>query len=453
MDIEVTLPNQFEPRPYQARAMAHFDGGGRRGCYVWGRRTGKDVTFAHETCKMAHERIGTYYHMLPTFAHCKRAIWDMIDDQERRTIHTVFPPALRSGEPNEQELKIKLRNGSVWQMIGADNFNSVVGSNPVGIVFSEYALIDPRAWQFFRPILVQNKGWAAFIGTPRGYNHFFDQLQIAKREAGWHWSHVTAIEAGTMGAEDIRREIREGMPEELARQEYLVDFAAANVGAILGARIELAERQGRIRDEITWDPDGAGVVVSSDIGFSDSSAWWFWQPRPDGFALIHYEEDHGLDADDWIDRLRKLPYPIARLWLPHDAKSRTFATRHSAMARFIAAGYPVSIVPQSRIIDRVNAARVVIRNAHFNASACQRGLEMLRAWSFKYSEESKTFSREPDHNYASHCGDAFSYGALVLREDSPRPAPVPQTTPQGAHLVFTLDMLQRYSGPHEYIRS
>jgi hypothetical protein len=412
---EIAIPNGFTPRKYQARAMLAFDAGFKRGVYVWARRSGKDVTFMHQIAKMAHKRIGTYFHMLPTFTQAKRNVWDAIDDQERRILDHVFPPILRK-TTNETDLKLQLKCGSVYQLIGADSYNLVVGANPIGLVMSEYALIDPRAWQIFRPILQQNGGWAAFIGTPRGYNHFHEQLEIAKREPDWDWSVIDAIDAGYMTQGDIDREIRTGMPEELARQEYLVDFSAANVGAILGSRIEHAEKDGRIADAIEHDPNAGEVIISSDIGYRDAAAWWWWQAVPGGYNLLNYDEDTGLEAADWIERLRSHPFPIARVLLPKDAKAKTMSTRHSVLEQFLEAGFQCTIVPLVRIVDRINAARSVIARCRFARTRCAKGLQILRDWAFKYDEERKTFSREPDHNYASHGGDAFSYGATMVAE-------------------------------------
>ena len=422
--------------------MLAFDAGYKRGVYVWARRSGKDITWMHQICKMAHQRVGTYFHMLPLFAQAKRNVWDAIDDQERRIIDHVFPPVLRKST-NETDLKITLRCGSVYQLIGADSYDSVVGANPIGLVMSEYALIDPRAWQIFRPILVQNGGWAAFIGTPRGYNHFHEQLEIAKREFDWDWSVVDAIAAGYMTQAMIDKEIATGMPEELARQEYLVDFSAANVGAILGNRVERAEKEGRVSEEVLYDENAGEVVVSSDIGFRDAAAWWWWQAVPGGFNLLDYDEDTGLEAADWIDRLRAHKLPIARVLLPRDAKSKTMATRHSVLDQFLQGGMKCHIVPQTRIVDRINAARSVMPRCRFARSACAKGLQMLRDWAFKYDEERKTFSREPDHNYASHGGDAFSYGATMVADFVAAPAAENRYRDIGspAHYTFTLDQL------------
>lgn len=450
---EIAIPNGFAPRPYQARAMLAFDAGLKRGVYVWARRSGKDVTFMHQIAKMAHQRVGSFYHMLPSYQQAKKAIWDAIDDHGRRIIDHVFPPVIRASQ-REDEMQIKFRCGSVYQLIGADNYNTIVGANPIGLLMSEYALIDPRAWMFFRPILAQNNGWVAFIGTPRGYNHFHEQLQIAKSEDGWDWSVIDAIEAGYMTQASIDEEIRTGMPEEMARQEYLVDFSAANVGAILGNRIERAEKESRISDAVQLDPAGGGVVISSDIGYRDTAAFWFWQAIPGGYQLLAYDEDSGLDAADWIERLKAQPLPIARVMLPHDAKAKTFTSRHSVLEQFLQAGFKCGIVPQTRIVDRINAARSVMPRCRFAKSACAKGLQMLRDWAFKFDDSRKTFSREPEHNYASHGGDAFSYGCQSVEEFVKAPSPDDRYRDigQAANYAFNLEQLyqdrESVSGRH-----
>jgi phage terminase large subunit len=418
---EITLPNGFTPRPYQRDAMAHFDRGGKRGVYCWPRRSGKDLTFMHQTAKAAHRRTGIYYHLLPNHKQARKVIWDAIDNDGRRILDTAFPKEIREST-NEVEMKVRMKCGSIYQLVGADYYNSIMGSNPVGLLFSEAALTDPRAWSFFRPILAANGGWAAFISTPRGYNWFHKILETAKGDPTWHWSHLNASQTGHIPADVLESERRE-MEDELYRQEYDTDFSAANVGAILGRWMEAADKGGRV---CAVEPEFEGIYVSSDIGFRDTASWWFWKPRLGGFDLVDYDQDTGLDADDWIDRLKAKGYTYAKVWLPHDARNKTFQTKHSALERFLTAFgvEKVGIVPQGRIIDRINAARFVIPRCRFDVERCADGLEGLRAWSYEYDEETKQFSREPRHDWASHPGDGFSYGAQMMRElvaEQPKP--------------------------------
>jgi hypothetical protein len=140
-------------------------------------------------------------------------------------------------------MKITLRNGAMWQLVGSDYYDTIVGSNPFGLVMSEAALSDPRAWSIFRPILAGNGGWAAFISTPRGYNWFHDLMKLAATSPHWYRSHLTVEDTQHISAEVLADE-RSEMPDELYRQEYMCDFSAANVGAIFGRYIEQAEKEG-----------------------------------------------------------------------------------------------------------------------------------------------------------------------------------------------------------------
>ena len=219
-------------------------------------------------------------------------------------------------------------------------------------------------------------------------------------------------------------------------QEYLCSFDAANLGAILARAISVAEKQGRIREDVIFDPDGQPIQISADIGRRDTATWWFWQPQIGGYQIIDHDSGWGLDADEWCDRLAKklIKYELSgkrkalgKIWLPHDARAKTFAAQRSAVEIFLEyfGTQFVDITPMSSKADRINAARVLMPRIKFNATTCQKGLDGLRAWSYEYDHEKKTFSSEPKHDWASHDGDGFSYGALIMRQAEP-PAPPPE---------------------------
>lgn len=413
----------FKARDYQKEVIKWFrpktNGGheGRRAVEVWHRRAGKDRTATFIESELAFERVGLYWHALPEYAQARRVIWDAITRDGERLIDINFPPHLCKRQ--EHEMKITLPNGSIWQPVGADNFNSLVGSNPVHVTYSEYALMNPAAREYLRPIIAENNGSELFISTPRGYNHFYDLYEHAKNNPLWHTSRLSVYDTNVIPTEVLDEE-RKTMPEELFRQEFECDFSAANVGAIVGRWIEQAEKEGRINDEVEYDADGAGLVISSDIGFRDTATWWFWQPRPDGFALVDYDQDSGLDAEEWIPRIRDRigDRKLERIWLPQDAKAKTFSTQHSAIEQFLSAfGVNVmDIVPKASKLDRINAARHVMPTCYFNKTLCHKGLMGLRAWSFEWNPDTRQFSRDPKHDWASHPGDGFSYGAQVMQQ-------------------------------------
>ncbi len=444
---EISLPNGFTPRPPQKALMRYFDHGGLRAAACWPRRFGKDLTMVHQSVKMAFERPGMYFHMLPNHKQARKVIWDGFDNTGQKIIDSAMPAKIRQ-DTNKTEMKITLRNGAIWQLVGSDYFDSLVGANPFGITMSEAALSDPRAWQIFRPILAGNGGWAAFISTPRGYNHFHDLVKLAARTPSWFHSHLSVKDTKHI-PESVLADERREMPDELYRQEYECDFSAANVGAVFGRYVEEAEKQGRIG---AIDPPGIHdeVWVTSDIGYRDKSAWVWWKRMRGGFEIFHYDDGSGMDAEEWITRLRKQPKADV-LILPHDARAKTFSSKRSAVEAFLSdrpwPGCEVRVNAQRKKSDSINAGRVMLRNIRISSGeTCEPFLAAMRAYGFKYDEESKTFSSEPEHDWSSHAADAYMEGAAALSVIEPPPAPKTIIVPQ-MDRAFTLEQLYENVGP------
>lgn len=195
-------------------------------------------------------------------------------------------------------------------------------------------------------------------------------------------------------------------------------------GAILGKWIARARADGRIHDGVEFDESGASIVISSDIGFHDTASWWFWQPTIGGFRLPAYLGDSGLDADDWIPLLREKLAGLGAgdklgcIWLPHDARAKTFQSKHTTVERFVAAfGHDkVRVVPQTKKADQISAARAVLPRCEFAASACEAGIDGLEGWRFEWNPDTQAFSKNPLHDACSHPSDAFAYGCQVMQE-------------------------------------
>jgi phage terminase large subunit len=211
------------------------------------------------------------------------------------------------------------------------------------------------------------------------------------------------------------------MPDEMYRQEYETDFNAANVGSIFGRWMEKVEKEGRILDEIDPITPLDELVMSSDIGRRDRAAFWWWRIVRGGFELVHFDQASGLDAEEWIDRLSTQPR-VKTLWLPHDARTKTFQTRHSVIEQFISSGIApdIRIVPMTKKKDQINAGRKVLPHCRFAKTVCEEGTDALLAYHYKYDEEQKIFSQEPDHDWASHASDAFMYGAQMMEDYVPK---------------------------------
>lgn len=221
--MEVNIPHKFTPREYQMPLFQAMDGGIKRAILVWHRRAGKDKACWNYMIKRAFERVGTYFYFLPEYSQAKKVIWDNIDNDGFKMLDHIPENLIKS--TNATELKATLINGSVIQLIGADNFHkSGVGTNPVGVVLSEYSINNPAVWNFIRPILAVNGGWAIFNFTPRGQNHAYQLMEMAKDNEEWFVQKLTIEDTGILTEEDMDRERREGMSQAMIDQEYYCKF-------------------------------------------------------------------------------------------------------------------------------------------------------------------------------------------------------------------------------------
>ena len=174
-----TILSDYHPRWYQQDFENAMFNGYRRAYLLYHRRAGKDFSCWMFMIYCAlRDRPGIYYYILPTYAQGKKVIWDAIDESGKRFLDYIPKEAI-IGKPNQQEMKIRLVNGSLIQIIGSDNPDSIRGTNPKGVVLSEYALQDPRIWhEIISPIFAKNNGWGIFNTTPRGKNHAWELWEI-----------------------------------------------------------------------------------------------------------------------------------------------------------------------------------------------------------------------------------------------------------------------------------
>lgn len=225
---------------------------------------------------------------------------------------------------------------------------------------------------------------------------------------------------------ELPRERLRDLDDDPDRYEHIWEGAYGNLqGAILSRWVNQAQRDGRINDDVAYDAEGPGIEISSDIGFRDTAGWWYWQRRLGGFALLKYEGESGLDADDWIPRIQKnitdSGWKLSAIHLPHDARVKTFQSKHSSVEKFLEAfgAGKVDIVPQSKKSDQISAARTVIKRCEFHETNCEDGIDGLRAWEYEFNPDTQAFSKDPLHNWASHPSDGFAYGCQVMEEVMP----------------------------------
>ncbi len=417
-DGSISLPYCYEPRPYQVPTLKALDDGCKRAIQVWHRRSGKDKTdIAYTACAML-DRVGTYFYIYPSYTQAKKAIWDG-RDRDGFPFLGHFPKELITAK-HEQELKLTYRNGSIFQLIGSDNIDSIMSTNPVGVVFAEYSLQDPKAWDYVRPILRENGGWAIFNFTPRGKNHAWELLNMARGNPDWHVSVLTVDDTQALSKADIDAERREGMDEDLVQQEYYCSFEGVLQGAYYGKQIAEAEKDGRIGN-VPYERN-IGVETWWDIGVGDTTSIWFTQSVGREVLCIDYLEASGESVAYYAKELQAKPYTYLSHNGPHDLSVREWGNSDAIDNRPVtrldsakAQGIDFRVVPKVSLESGIDTARSFFARCRFDRTNCRRGLDALASYCKEYDEKMKQFRSYPAHDWSSHAADAFRYLAVGHR--------------------------------------
>lgn len=406
---EVTLP-VLDYREYQKPLIRYMRGGGKRAVWVAHRRSGKDVTCWQFLCEAAIQDVGTYYYCLPEFTHARRVIWEgMLNDGQR--FISLVPPELVK-DKNESQMKIELVNGSIIQLVGSDQYDRLVGTNPKGIVFSEYSITHPMAWQILRPILAANGGWAIFNGTPRGKNHFHDMLEQAKGDPTWFWSVDTAATTGVLSQEVLDKEKSE-MDIDIFNQEYFCSFDASAKGAYYSEQIMSLREQKRLC-RVPYEPK-LMVYTAMDPGDVVTSIV-FYQIHGKEVRIIDAEELYSPSVEQLYTTITARPYKYAKHFVPFDATVQKMQLGMSIMTQLKKLGLEnLQDLPQQKTkLDGIKLVQTHFASFWIDESLEKRVLEPLSNYAPKYSEIQHTYSKEPDHNWASHMSDAVRYMVISL---------------------------------------
>lgn len=424
----IVLPYNWKPRPYQKDVWDYLANGGKRAVMCWHRRSGKDELGLHHMACASQERVATYWYCLPKYAQARKAIWEAINPHTGiRRINEAFPLAMRK-TTRENEMSITFLNGSTFQVVGSDDPDSLVGSPPAGIIFSEYALSNPSAWAYLMPIFEENDGWAIFNSTPRGKNHFKKISDMASKSKDWFFDKKTADETKIFSKEQLQRILEELQDEHgedfghsIWLQEYFVSFEAAILGSIYGEFLAKVERSGRFL-EFEVDKD-IPVNTAWDLGMSDATAIWFYQVVGDEIRIIDYYESNFKEVPEYAqvvkNKAKEGGYKYATHWLPHDAKAKRLGMGGKSIMQQLQdekIGRTV-IVGVQKLQDQIAAGRKTLSKCWFlkGNEQVEKGLEYLKSYRYEYDEKKKIFRTTPEHDYTSHCASAFMTMAMSWR--------------------------------------
>lgn len=410
---ELTIPYHFTPRDYQLPIFEAIDSWIKRIIMVRHRRAWKDKACFNVIVKKAMETVWIYYYVFPTYSQWKKAARDGIDKDGWKTINHIPQEVVK--RKNDTEMKVELINGSIIQIVWSDNVDSIVWTNPIWIVFSEYSLQTPAVRDFLRPILAENGGRAIFNFTPRWDNHAKELLDMAKENKDWMVSIQTVDDTKAIDPEVLEAERREIIQKNgsdaIFQQEYYCSFDAWINGSYYAEILTNLENQGR-RTTVPYDP-ALDVFTVWDLWINDSTAIWFRQRMGKEIRVIDYYENNWEGLSHYVSILKEKWYRYWTIRLPHDAQARSLQTWKTVEEKMYEYGFnDIQIVPKLSVLDGINSARAILPYCYFDREKTERGRKCLKNYHKELDEKRQAF-KWPEHDWSSHGSDAFRYLAVV----------------------------------------
>jgi len=372
-----------------------------------------------------------YIHVFPYQNQGRRVIWNGIDRNGKKVL-SAFPDELIESK-SDLEMRLILKNGSIYQVLGADDPDKLVGINCVGAIFSEYALMDPQAFDLVRPILAENGGWAIFPSTPRGKNHFHDLIfgkdgkPGAKDNPKWYVSIESVTTTGAVDPEVIEEDRRMGVDEALIKQEYYCDFNAALQGAYYEKQMNGLSERKQITD-VPFDP-ALEVHTAWDLGVNDSMSIWIFQLNRGVPQVIKYIEGSGDGLTYYIKELKRMAdlhdWVFGTHFAPHDINATEITSGKTRLVTARELGFRFTALDRAEVDDGIEAVRQLLPRCFFDAKGCARGIEALKSYRKQWDEKLKVYRNKPLHDWASHPADAFRTLAMGLRSRNPSRSGLP----------------------------
>ena len=351
-----------------------------------------------------------YAYIAPFYSQAKQVAWDYLKRFGEAVTEDV----------RESDLQVTIKStGAKIRLYGADNPDTLRGIYLDGVVLDEYGDMRPSLWgSVIRPLLADRKGWATFIGTPKGRNHFYERYQYAlsRSDPDWQALNLPASLTNILDAGELAAARRE-MSEDQYDAEFECSFDAAIMGAFYGKEMRAMADAGRFVDDL-YDP-ALPVDTAWDLGFSDDTAVWFAQIHRGEIRIIDCMAFAGEDIPSIAAAIHAKPYRYRDHWLPHDARAKTLASGgRSTVEQLFALGIKGKIAPALSVQDGIQASRIMLGSTWFANGATDDGCEALRQYQREYDEDKKAFRDKPRHDWTSHYADAFRMLAVAWRAEA-----------------------------------
>jgi len=374
------------------------------------RRCGKTVACINDLIYKAlvdGKEDGRYAYLAPYYAQAKSIAFDYL---------MRFSEPVRANH-NVSELWVELINGARIRLFGADNADSLRGLYLDGVVLDEFADMKPSLWgAVLRPLLSDRRGWATFIGTPKGHNQFWEIYNNATKDNTWYVKTLRASQTGLIPQEELD-DARKMQTQDQYLAEWECDFESAIIGAYYGKEMRQLTDQGRIR-EIEYDPMFP-VHTAWDLGYSDDTTIWFYQVVHGEIRLLDYHSSNGHNIPYYVDVINDRDYKYGTHWLPHDARAKTLASGGKSIIEQLSEKIDIKsfkIVPSLSLQDGIQAVRMALTRSWFDHK-CDEGIECLKQYQREYDDDKKMFRDKPRHDWTSHGADSYRMASIAWREE------------------------------------
>jgi len=370
------------------------------------RRMGKTVCainqLIHSALNCTKENPQLAY-IAPTYSQAKRIAWDYLKEYTRPL----------GGVANVSELRVDFLGRRI-SLYGADNPDALRGIYLDGAVIDEYGDVHPSLFtEVLRPALSDRLGWALFIGTPKGSNHFKELRDFSDDPSneGWALKEFKASETGLIPEAELK-DAKKAMGANKYEQEFEISFDSPIVGSYYGELIKDLTDKNHIR-EIPTEASTA-KFTAWDLGMSDSTSIWVAETIGGEIRLMDYYEANGEPLNHYIEWLDSKGYRDYIHILPHDVMVKELQTGKSRYEFLTDAGLTLEVAPKSSVEDGIQAVRRLLSNCWFNKETTKHGVECLRNYRRVFNEKLNVFQERPLHDWSSHGSDAFRYLALGI---------------------------------------
>lgn len=415
MKSESTLTlSDFKPRWYQKRLIhALFKEKKRKALLVWCRRAGKDMIAWQVAIWMALAKKSIVYYIFPTQRQARDAIWAGITMDGKSFMD--FIPQHLIYKRNESRMEILFTNGSILALKGSTNYDSLRGSNPKVVIFSEYAYCDQRVYpEIIHPIIEAQMGTVIFISTPFGKNHFYNLYEVAKATPeSWYVDYLTVEDTGHIDIDKLKEDVANGIiSEDQMLAEYYCKWDRGVTGSIFGKYLHKI----RLDDRISAVPYESAhpVYTAWDLGWDDATAIILFQVIGNTVRIIDSYENNRKPLDHYVRFLQDQEYVYGKHFLPHDGRNHELIAGISRERKLKELGLSIQVLPRSRIIDRIEEARCMFSRLWIDDRKCANLITSLENYRREYDNVLERYKESPVHDKFSHFADAFTYAALAL---------------------------------------